>query len=319
MRTALVIGVSGQDGAYLARLLAARGYRIIGASRDAAANGFERLHALGVASAVETITLDATSPDEVAGALRAFAPDEIYNLGGQSSVAASFAAPTETVHGIVCATETLLEAIRRDGRPMRFYSAGSSEAFGDIGDRPADEATGFNPKSPYGVAKASAFWQVANYRSTFGLFAVTGIAFNHESRLRPDRFVIPKVIAAARAICAGEASELVLGDIDVERDWGWAPEYVEAMWMMLQQERPRDYVIATGHSMSLRRVVAEAFGAFGLDWQAHVRQADTMLRPNELRTSHGNPARAQAELGWRATTFGGDLIRTLAGSAARPQ
>ena len=319
MRTALVIGVSGQDGAYLARLLVARGYRVIGASRDAASNGFERLHALGVAGAVETITLDATSPADVEDALRCFAPDEVYNLGGQSSVAASFVAPSETIHGIVCATETLLEAIRRAGWPVRFYSAGSSEAFGDIGAVAADETTGFNPKSPYGVAKASAFWQVANYRQAFGMFAVTGIAFNHESRLRPGSFVIPKVIAAARAIRAGEASELVLGDIDVHRDWGWAPEYVEAMWKMLQQEQPRDYILATGHSMSLRQVVAEAFDAFGLDWRAHVRQAECMLRPNELRISQGNPARAHAELGWRATTYGGDLIRTLAGSGARPQ
>ena len=314
----MIIGVSGQDGAYLARLLLARDYRVVGASRDAAANRFARLAELGIAEAVELVTLDATDPVAVAACLAAVQPDEIYNLGGQSSVAASFEDPERTVDGIVRATDVLLAAIANTGRPIRFYSAGSSEAFGDTPTTGADETTPFNPKSPYGEAKAQAYRSVAARRRDDGLFAVTGILFNHESRLRDDTFVVPKIIHAAAAIASGTATELVLGDIDIHRDWGWAPEYVDAIWRMLQQPEPRDYVVATGHTMSLRDVIAEAFGFFGLDWQRHVRQATAMCRPHEVRYSRANPARANAELDWRATTYGRDLIRTLAGSVIKP-
>ncbi len=318
MKKALIIGVSGQDGAYLARLLLARRYTVVGTSRDAATNDFARLATLGIAGELETLTLDATDPAAVTALLKAVEPDELYNLGGESSVAASFAQPIETMKSIVLATATLIEAIRGLRRPCRFYSAGSSEIFGDIGDRAADETTRVAPLSPYGVAKADVYWQVANARETHGLFAVTGILFNHESRLRSDRFVLPKIIHAAAAIRRGEASELVLGDIDVVRDWGWAPEYVDAIWRMLQTDAPRDYVVGTGHSSSLRDMTADIFAHFGLDWQHHVRQDEAMFRPSELRISRSNPECARRELGWRGETFGRDLVRTLAGSVAQP-
>ena len=317
MKTALIIGVSGQDGAYLARLLLARGYRVVGTSRDPDRNDFHRLAALDVREAVDIRRLDATDPLAVAALFDATVPDEVYNLGGESSVAASFERPEVAMHGIVCATATLLDALR--DRPCRFYSAGSSEMFGDIGDAPATETTPPNPKSPYAVAKADAWWQVANARDAHGVFAVTGILFNHDSRLRTDRFVLPKIVNAAAAIRHGGATELVLGDIAVERDWGWAPEYVDAIWRMLQTAAPRDYVVATGHSASLETMVGHAFEYFGLDWRAYVRSDPANFRPNELRVSRADPALASAELGWRAGTHGRDLIKTLAGSVPKPQ
>lgn len=319
MKNALIIGISGQDGAYLARLLLTRGYRVFGTSRSVELNDFARLRDLGIFANVTLFTLDATVPEQVRQLLRDVEPHELYNLGGQTSVGRSFEEPVDAMQSIVVATAVILEELRRWSRPCRFYSAGSSEAFGDIGAEAATEATAFAPKSPYGVAKAAAYWQVADYRQAYNLFAVTGILFNHESRLRTAEFVVPKIIAAAHAIAHGATEELVLGDISVERDWGWAPEYVDAIWRMLQTDRPADYVVATGHIMSLRDVADAAFDYFDLDWRKHVRTAPEMLRPNELRHSLGNPQRAAAELGWRAHTFGRDLVQTLAeGVAAVP-
>ena len=312
MKNALIIGISGQDGAYLARLLLTRGYRVFGTSRNVALSDFARLHDLGIFGDVTLLTLDATSPEQVRQLLHDVQPHELYNLGGQTSVGKSFEEPVDAMQSIVVATAVLLEELRRYPRPCRFYSAGSSEAFGDTGVAAATEATTFAPKSPYGVAKAAAYWQVADYRQAYDLFAVTGILFNHESRLRTGEFVVPKIVAAAHGIAHGNGQELVLGDIDVERDWGWAPEYVDAIWRMLQTDRPGDFVVATGHVMSLREVADAAFDHFGLDWRKHVRTAPEMLRPNELRHSRGNPARAATELGWRAHTFGRDLVQTLA-------
>lgn len=316
MKNALIIGISGQDGAYLARLLLARGYNVFGTSRDVATNDFARLRDLGIIGDVTLTTLDATVPEQVWQVIADVEPHELYNLGGLTSVGRSFDEPVEAVRSIAVATAVLLEGVRQAARPCRFYSAGSSEAFGDSGPSAATETTGFAPKSPYASAKADAYWQVANYRHAYGLFAVTGILFNHESRLRPADFVVPKIITAAHAIAHGQQGELVLGDIDVARDWGWAPEYVDAIWRMLQTDVPADYVVATGHSMTLREVAADAFDYFGLDWQQHVRTAPEMLRPNELRRSLGDPALAKRDLGWRAHTFGRDLVRTLAEGVA---
>jgi GDPmannose 4,6-dehydratase len=198
------------------------------------------------------------------------------------------------------ATLNLLEVIRFVGKPIRFYNAGSSECFGNTYGEPADETTPFRPRSPYGVAKATAFWEVANYREAYGLFACSGILFNHESPLRPERFVTQKIIAAACRIAAGSSERLRLGNIDIERDWGWAPEYVEAMWRMLQQANPEDYVIATGHSYPLAAFVQQAFAAVGLDWQAHVDIDQSLFRPSEIAKGQGNPAKALAQLGWQA-------------------
>lgn len=225
-------------------------------------------------------------------------PDEIYNLAGQSSVGLSFDQPVETLESISVGVLNLLEALRFTGIKARLYNAGSSECFGNTGGVPADENTPFRPRSPYAVAKATAFWEVANYREAYNLHACTGILFNHESPLRPQRFVTQKIISAARRIAEGSSEKLSLGNISIARDWGWAPEYVEAMWLMLQQPDPDDYVIATGETNTLEAFVLEAFGGVGLDWSEYVISDPSLLRPSEIMVSRGNPAKAKSFLGW---------------------
>jgi GDPmannose 4,6-dehydratase len=231
--------------------------------------------------------------------LTKFKPDELYNLAGQSSVSLSFEQPVETLESIGQGTITLLEAIRFIGRPTRLYNAGSSECFGDSAE-PCNEHTPFRPRSPYAVAKSTAHWALANYRESYGLLACTGILFNHESPLRSPRFVTRKIVAAACRIAAGSKGKLHLGNIDVERDWGWAPEYVEAMWLMLQQPKPQDFVIATGFTCSLRDFVDSAFKHVGLNWEDHVENNPDLIRPSEIRRGHGNPELARRVLGWQA-------------------
>jgi GDPmannose 4,6-dehydratase len=227
-------------------------------------------------------------------------PDEIYNLTGQSSVALSFEQPVETFESIAVGTLNLLECIRFTGRPIRLYNACTSECFGNTGDQPADEQTPFRPRSPYAAAKAAAFWEVANYREAYNLYACSGILFNHESPLRPDRFVTQKIVSAACRIGNGSNEKLRLGNLAIQRDWGWAPEYVDAMWRMLQQPRPDDYVIATGETHSLQHLVELAFAHFGLDWKQHVELSPAFLRPTDIMVSRADPSKASRELGWRA-------------------
>jgi GDPmannose 4,6-dehydratase len=227
-------------------------------------------------------------------------PDEVYFLAGQSSVALSFEQPAETIESVVIGTLNMLEACRMTDKKIRFYQAGSSECFGDTQGHPANEQTPFNPRSPYAVAKASAFWLVNNYREAYNLFACTGILFNHESPLRPTRFVTQKIISAARRIGKGSNEILQLGRIDIARDWGWAPEYVEAMWLMLQQDQPEDFVIATGKTYLLEDFVRLAFATFDLDWRKHVKQSDEFFRPTDLLVSSADPSKAKLKLGWEA-------------------
>jgi GDPmannose 4,6-dehydratase len=245
-------------------------------------------------------------------------PDEIYNLAGQSSVGLSFDQPVETLESISVGTLNLLEAIRFIGRPIKLYSAGSSECFGNTGGEPADEETPFRPRSPYAVAKATAFWEVANYREAYNLFACTGILFNHESPLRPERFVTQKIIKSACRIATGSSEKLHLGNISISRDWGWAPEYVEAMWRMLQQEKADDFVIATAETNTLGRFVEEAFLTVGLNWQEHVVTDSTLLRPSEIMVSRGNAAKAERSLGWSATFRMRDVVQTMVKCNADP-
>jgi GDPmannose 4,6-dehydratase len=235
-------------------------------------------------------------------------PDEVYNLAGQSSVGLSFEQPVETLESISIGTLNLLEVIRFLQKPIRLYSAGSSECFGDTGGVPADEKTPFHPRSPYAVAKSTAHWEVANYREAYNLFACTGILFNHESPLRPERFVTRKIIKTACRIAAGNNEKLQLGNISIARDWGFAPEYVDAMWRMLQQDTPCDYVIATGETNTLESFVIETFAQLGLDWQKHVASDPSLLRPSEIMVSRGNPENAYLELGWRAQQRMKDVI-----------
>jgi GDPmannose 4,6-dehydratase len=217
----------------------------------------------------------------------------------------------ETLESITTGTLNLLEAIRFTGALIKLYNASSSECFGDTGEVAADETTPFRPRSPYAVAKAAAFWEVANYREAYGLFACSGILFNHESLLRPERFVTQKIVAAACRIASGSLEHLYLGDIAVVRDWGWAPEYVEAMYLMLQQEQPDDYAIATGESRKLEDFVAAAFACVGLDWREHVVIDASLLRPTDIAFSRGNPAKARERLGWQAQYKMKDVARMM--------
>jgi GDPmannose 4,6-dehydratase len=319
---ALIIGVSGQDGAYLAELLLAKGYSVYGSSRDANLASFQNLERLGIADRVKRISV---APNDFRSALSALVqvePDEVYNLSGQSSVGLSFEQPVETMESISIATLNLLEAIRFTKRAIRFYNAGSGECFGDTHGKPANEETPFRPRSPYAVAKAAAHFEVANYREAYGLFACNGILFNHESPLRPQRFVTRKIVSAACRIAAGSGERLRLGNTEVKRDWGWAPEYVDAMWRILQQERPDDYVIATGETHALRDFVAAAFAAVGLDARDHVEVDPGLYRPTDIEGNYANPEKAASVLGWRATVgMSGAVERMVSAereSLARP-
>ena len=309
-KTALICGVSGQDGAYLAQLLLDRGYTVHGASRDAQATTFKNLRRLGLIDSVRLESLTINDFRSVLQALQRVRPDEIYNLAGQSSVALSFEQPVETLESISVGTLNLLEAIRFTERPIRFYNAGSGECFGDTRE-PADESTAFRPRSPYAVAKSAAHWEVANYAEAYGLYACTGILFNHESPLRAERFVTKKIVAAACRISRGSNERLRLGDLSVQRDWGWAAEYVEAMWMMLQQDQPATYVIATGTSHTLEQFVDCAFAEVGLDWHDHVDVDHRLFRPADITFASANPSLARDRLGWCARAKMPDVVRMM--------
>lgn len=311
MQRALICGVSGQDGAYLAQFLLEKGYEVWSTSRDAQASSFSNLAKLGVLDHVKTISMATNDFRSVLQAISLSEPDEIYNLAGQSSVGLSFEQPAETLESIATGTLNLLEVIRFLGLTVRFYNAGSSECFGEIAGLVADERSHFHPRSPYAVAKATAHWLVANYRTAYGLFACTGILFNHESPLRPPRFVTRKIIQAAVSISRGNEKKLILGDMGIKRDWGWSPEYVDAMWRMLQVDKPEDFVIATGESNSLEDFVAAAFSELGLDWRHHVVQDHNLFRPLEIRYNRGNAEKARRILGWEARMRMRDVVREM--------
>lgn len=311
MKTALICGISGQDGAYLAKLLLDKGYQVYGGSRDAQMATFSNLSRLGIRSDVQVVSISINDFRSVLQTLLRVKPDEVYNLAGQSSVGLSFEQPVETLESISVGTLNLLEAIRFSNLPIRFYNAGSSECFGDTGSVAADELTPFRPRSPYGVAKAAAFWQVANYREAYQIHASTGILFNHESPLRPERFVTQKIVAAACRIAKGSGEVLTLGNLDIARDWGWAPDYVEAMWLMLQQEESEDYVIATGETSKLSDFIRVVFEALELNWTDHVRTDTTLFRPTDIAEGHANPAKAYKQLGWQAQHGMEDAARMM--------
>jgi len=311
MRRALICGISGQDGAYLARFLLEKGYEVWGTSRDAQASTFGNLLRLGILDRVKTVSMAANDFRSVLQAISHSEPYEIYNLSGQSSVGLSFEQPAETLESIATGTLNLLEVIRFLALTVRFYNAGSSECFGDITAAAADEATHFQPRSPYAVAKATAHWLVVNYRSAYEIFACNGILFNHESPLRPPRFVTRKIVQAAVRIANGNKEKLILGDMGIQRDWGWSPEYVDAMWRMLQTDTPEDFVIATGESNSLEAFVATAFSEVGLDWRQHVTQDPKLFRPTEIRHSRGNAEKARRVLGWEAKMRMRDVVQEM--------
>lgn len=310
-KKALICGVSGQDGTYLSRLLLGKGYDVHGTARDAQMASFPNHDKMGIR---DQITFHSMALNDFRSVLQVLAnvqPDEIYNLAGQSSVGLSFDQPVETLESISVGTLNLLEAIRFMKLKIRLYNAGSSECFGNTGGQPADESTPFRPRSPYAVAKATAFWEIANYREAYDLYASTGILFNHESPLRPERFVTQKIVRSACRIANGSSEKLRLGNTEIARDWGWAPEYVEAMWMILQQEKADDFVIATGETNSLEDFVAEVFRCVGLDWHNHVESDPSLHRPSEIMASRANPEKSAKMLGWKATYKMKDVARMM--------
>jgi GDPmannose 4,6-dehydratase len=328
MAKALICGITGQDGAYLARLLLDKGYEVHGTARDAQMANLAGLDRVGVRDQVK---LHSMALNDFRSVLQVFArvqPDEIYNLAGQSSVGLSFEQPVETLESISVGTLNLLEVIRFTGRPVRFYNAGSSECFGTTDSPLADETMPFRPRSPYAVAKATAFWEVANYREAYNLFACTGILFNHESPLRPERFVTRKIVKAACRIAVGSDERLMLGNIGISRDWGWAPEYVEAMWLMLQQPVADDYVVATGTSHTVREFVQAAFThlEIPLAWQGSglaeqgidprtgrvlVAIDPKYFRPAEVESLSGDAGKARRLLGWEPKTDFAGLVAKM--------
>lgn len=308
---ALICGISGQDGTYLAELLLRKGYAVIGTSRDAQTATFSGLERLGIAKQIQFESMATYDFRSVLHLLRKAEPDEIYNLSGQSSVGLSFGQPVETLDSIIAGTLNLLESIRFLGKPSRFYNAGSGECYGDTVATGAVEGAPFRPRSPYAVAKAAAFWLVANYREAYGLHASTGILFNHESPLRPHRFVTRKIVAAACRIANGSDEKLELGNVHIRRDWGWAPEYVNAMWRMVQREVPDDFVIATGVSHSLEEFVQAAFAELDLDWRAHTVVSDALYRPTDISEGKGDASKAERVLGWKAKAHMREVVSMM--------
>jgi GDPmannose 4,6-dehydratase len=316
-RKALVVGVGGQDGSHLAAHLLALGYRVVGTSRDPQATRRGNLARLGIADRVTVEPLRPTDFCSTLDVVARHAPDEIYALACQSSVGLSFTQPAAAFESIVLATSHLLEVVRLLRLPARLFFAGSSDMFGDTGGTPADESTPPRPRSPYAIAKAAAFWEVQRARRDLGIEACTGILFNHESPLRPERFVTQKIVTAACEVAEGTRETVALGDLSVERDWGWAPDYVVAMHRMLQVDAPEDLVVATGTTTSLADFVAAIFDAVGLDWRRHVTHDATLVRPGEISVSRADPSRAADRLGWRTDVRVPEIARRLV-AARRP-
>jgi GDPmannose 4,6-dehydratase len=311
MKKALICGISGQDGAYLAKFLLEKGYEVYGGSRDSQMSTFNNLGILGIKNDINLVSVNLIDFRSTLQSIIKIKPDEIYNLSGQSSVSLSFEQPVETLESISIGTLNILESIRFSNSDIKFYNAGSSECFGDTKDNPADENTSFQPRSPYAVAKSTAFWLVSNYRESYKINASTGILFNHDSPLRPDRFVTKKIISTACKISKNKNIKLKLGNIDIVRDWGWAPEYVEAMWLMLQNEIPEDYVIATGESNSLMDFIITSFEYLNLNYADHVISDNNLLRPSDFKTGRANPAKAEIKLGWKAKSMMKDVIEKM--------
>jgi GDPmannose 4,6-dehydratase len=310
-KVALIFGISGQDGGYLAQFLINKGYSVHGTSRDAEINSFQSLKLLRIQEKVTLHSAILTDFRSILQIIEKVEPHEIYNLSGQSSVGLSFEQPIETTESISIATLNVLEVLRFLKIDSRFYNASSSECFGDTHGHLANEKTPFYPKSPYAIAKAAAHWEVVNYRESYGMHVCSGILFNHESPLRPSRFVTRKIISAAVRIAMGSREHLVLGDLSIKRDWGWAPEYVEAMWLMLQRSEPSDYVIATGRAYSLEDFVINAFTEVGLNWENYVDYNSNLCRPSEIQFSCGDATKAHIDLGWQANIYLPEVISRM--------
>ena len=315
MKTALITGVNGQDGSYLAEFLLAKGYEVHGLIRRSSSFNTQRVehiyhdpHESGVRFRMHYG--DLSDSGSLINLIRELEPEEIYHLGAQSHVKVSFEVPEYTADSTGMGTIRMLEAIRASGVSTRFYQASSSEMYG-AALPPQNESTPFHPRSPYGVSKVFAFWSAVNYREAYGTFASNGILFNHESIRRGETFVTRKISRAVARIKAGMQDKLYLGNLDASRDWGYAPEYVEAMWMILQQDEPQDFVIATGEAHTVREFVELAFDRVGLDWQRHVEIDPGYFRPAEVESLCGDPAKAREKLGWKAKTSFEELVALM--------
>ena len=313
---ALITGITGQDGSYLTELLLSKGYEVYGIIRRSSSFNTGRIDPFYEDPNVPDAKLhlifgdlnDASSLNKI---LRTVQPDEIYNLGAQSHVRVSFDIPEYTAEVTGIGTLRLLEAIRETGLTPKFYQASSSEMFGKVQQIPQTETTPFYPRSPYGVSKVFSYWATVNYREAYNLFACNGILFNHESPRRGETFVTRKITKAAARIKLGIQHELYLGNLDAQRDWGYARDYVEAMWLMLQQEEPEDYVIATGETHTVRELLALAFGSLDLDWQKYVIITPRYYRPTEVDYLIGDASKAKKKLGWEPKVSFPDLIKMM--------
>ena len=307
-RTALITGITGQDGSYLAEFLLEKGYKVVGMVRRSSSDQFERLAHLQ--DRIELREGDLLDQLSIITLLHSIEPQEIYNLAAQSFVPTSWEQPILTSEATALGVTRMLEAIRVVDRSIRFYQASSSEMFG-ASPPPQNEQTPFYPRSPYGAAKVYSYWATRNYREAYGLFAVNGILFNHESPRRGETFVTRKITRAVARIKAGIESDVYIGNLDAVRDWGYAPEYVEGMWRMLQAPDPEDFVLATGHGYTVRDFVKTAFDHARLDWQKHVKFDERYLRPAEVDALVGDATKAAQSLGWKASIHTADLARIM--------
>jgi GDPmannose 4,6-dehydratase len=309
MKTALITGINGQDGSYLAEHLLAQGYKVYGLVRRTSIRNLERVaHLL---EQIELLNGDLLDQNSLINAVAEAQPDEIYNLAAQSFVPASFSQPVLTGEFTALGVTRMLEAVRIVNQKIRFYQASSSEMFGKVQSVPQDEDTKFHPRSPYGVAKLYGHWITVNFRESYGMYAVSGILFNHESPRRGTEFVTRKITLAAARIAAGKQKELRLGNLDARRDWGFTGDFVEAMRLMLQQEQPKDYVIGTGETHTVQDFVQAAFAHVGLDWRKHVVIDPKLVRPAEVDLLISNPRRAREELGWTPKVSFAELVRMM--------
>ena len=316
MKKALITGITGQDGSYLAELLLAKGYEVHGLIRRASSFNTERLEPIYKDPHHSEARLflhygDLADSIVVSTLIGDIKPDEIYNLAAQSHVRVSFDIPEYTGDVTAVGATRILEAVRKTAPKARFYQASSSEMFGLIQETPQRETTKFYPRSPYGAAKVYSYWMTVNYRESYGLHASNGILFNHESPRRGETFVTRKITRAVARIKAGVQKRLFLGNLDARRDWGYAPEYVEAMWLMLQQENPDDYVVATGETHSIREFLDLSFGLAGLDWEEYVQIDPRYYRPAEVDILIGDPSKAKKQLGWTPNTTFPELVRIM--------
>jgi GDPmannose 4,6-dehydratase len=309
LKTALITGITGQDGSYLAELLLAKGYRVVGIVRRSSTTPYERIAHL--VDRIELLSADLLDQTSLVDAMAEVTPDEIYNLAAQSFVATSWSQPVLTGEFTGLGVTRMLEAMRRTVPKARFYQASSSEMFGMVRETPQQEHTPFYPRSPYGVAKVYGHWITVNYRESFNLYAVSGILFNHESPRRGLEFVTRKVTDGVARIKLGQASELRLGNLEARRDWGYAGDFVDAMWRMLQAEQPSDFVIGTGETWSVRQLCEEAFSYVGLDWRQYVVSDKRFERPAEVDLLVADARKAKVELGWEPTVRFRALVRMM--------